>query len=363
MNREPAWPGLSVQDDLWRQALSVSLADQAGILDGVQVDFRHADLPPGKWEPPIGWHTWQGPLARFRQSVFPFVLPFEHAKGDDELAAAVFGPTELTKVIRIFAGEMVTVHHVDTVSIDDREFDDRDEQSMKYVYLKVRRHDGTEEIAPTPLLFLGCSNVREHAAYSRDIEPHLRDVLVYEKLASRIERNFEDFCDDGPILRLARHSDFAKMELDTAQQGLVQILGLLDEVLATSDGLMRRKLQAARVSVVQIASHAMQAGYNLARDEMSIAAKRAKGQGKGLAHRSRDKTPDNRLELAAAYWQSHPNAALTKVASWIVTQLAITNEDAPGESQVRSSIVSAHSRVGIIPKTSPSYSKYPGPAT
>jgi hypothetical protein len=173
----------------WYARSKVFKRDRFGIVDGVDIDFRHKSLNPGEWHPPPWddspdppldhpyiWFPWFGEFdpAALRRQALKFAtnelkiareeaperkLTSHQEIRDARLQAEKKQNEDIERYIAIntpeclvFEGDKIRVDRVEK-QIVGSEFDHEDDYEIRMAYLSVIRPDGTTDSIDTPIVY------------------------------------------------------------------------------------------------------------------------------------------------------------------------------------------------------------------
>lgn len=153
-----------------KDALSVARADREGVVDGVIVDFRHPDIPPGEWEAREFWHVGADTL---QHCGFIFPTELQTCLDPSNTDRRNLIPEKL-KLPRAYAGDKLTVEAV-IDQISDNNFDHRHDATIKVAQVVLTRVNGETVRPASPMNFFGVTQLRDGP---------MRDA--YDRIAARI---------------------------------------------------------------------------------------------------------------------------------------------------------------------------------
>lgn len=152
-----------------QSALAVARADRAGVVDGVEVDFRHPDLPEGQWEARPWWY-----VADDTGSHAGFLFPSEKI-ACEKVANQDEDARHKLKLPFALAGDRITIEAV-VPRITGGEFDHPHDATIRDAYLVLTRTTG-EQVRPSgPMSFYGVTQLRDGPSYD-----------AFDRLAERIQ--------------------------------------------------------------------------------------------------------------------------------------------------------------------------------
>jgi len=125
-------------------AAAIAGEQRHGFIDGVEVDFRHPDLPASDWEAAAWWYVWGVPPRNAG-----IIFPAEAELDLDALreAKGMMGAALVPVFAR--AGDRVSIINV-VPKIEDRRFDHPHDAQQRLAYLQIERPSG--EIVCPPAL-------------------------------------------------------------------------------------------------------------------------------------------------------------------------------------------------------------------
>lgn len=135
------------------EAAAIAARQRVGVVEGVNVDFRHPDLTE-EWEASPYWFQWGKPPHRAG-----LLFPGEHDVDERDLRALRRTPDSVP-IIRVYPGDSLTIDRVEARVID-RRFDHPHDKTVMLAHLRIRRASGEAERVPSPLGFFGASQVRD----------------------------------------------------------------------------------------------------------------------------------------------------------------------------------------------------------
>jgi hypothetical protein len=234
----------------WRgQAELAAILDgpRCGTADGVEFDFRHADLPSAE-----DWHSPTGAIP------FGVAFPWDRrAFDDDEVAVSawVTGGSRGWPVLNIFAGERVSIHRVKPLyrGAGMPPFVDEHDAYELWAYLRVAHADGSVTDAEQSIMFCARDAMSPHSLHDEPAEDDDYDGFIgdfrvsYEKVVRRIERLSRAKNDktSGEWLRFAARMrllvDEDREGIEAEVQGLPawDLLRLVDTATATGYALAK----------------------------------------------------------------------------------------------------------------------------
>lgn len=301
-----------------------------GVIDGVEVDFRHPELPAQDWEARPFWHVWGQPPAS-AGIIFPGEASYRVAelrklKSLDENVPAVFARP----------GDRLTIASV-VPKFADRRFDHLHDAQQRLACLVIKRPSG-ELVCPTePLTFYGTSQIRDGAL--RETFDHvLSRISAQAGVADLFERSPQDApgCDFTPFWSLS-FEDMALIAAQKAHRAYFNVRAALP-----SDDTADPKLSRAHLR--SLVNNAALAGFLLAKAEARTAEKAGAGTMKNQVLASAARTNTVWRDKANAIWKAHPDWRTHRVAKHV----AESDDDL---SSVQRAIK------GLAPPTSPSYKK------
>ena len=135
-------------------AAEIATTTHFGILDGVEVDFRHPLLPVTDWHASSFWHVWgDGPHQA------GVIFPSEAERGSIEDARQRKYIPDTFPTIIVNAGDKLTIADV-IINEDDRIFDHQHDKESRYAILQITRRDGSIEVLHKPMVFHGATRLR-----------------------------------------------------------------------------------------------------------------------------------------------------------------------------------------------------------
>lgn len=257
-----------------------------GELGGVNVDFRHTDLPEGWWARPF-WYVWGRP-PHSAGLIFPgeaehAVDELRKAKGDLDVAA-----------IFALAGDSLTVGRVEAVN--EAAFMCHPHDAKAYdAYLTLARANGEVLSDLGPLRFYGSTRIKGGA---------MREA--FDNAMARIGdlREHWGLAAFDPVPRWSDGADaVAHWHGSRAHQSYSNLFDGIDR----SDGHMTANLRS-------LANSAMLAGYALAVHEMRRAENAATSIETNRQRATQARTDTDRERCAKAVWTEKPRATVNAVA-------------------------------------------------
>lgn len=315
-----------------RIAVEIATTGRVGVLEGVHVDFTHADLPAAEWWARPWWHVWADG-EQHCGLIFP---------GEARVAAAGGERWERIKSqmqreqIHARVGDKVTVarvRHEREVTFLHHEHD----YSVRHAYLTLTRPDGSTINDIGPLAFYGNTRLIGHGSR----EAFDNAIARISTLApGGLRKEWSDLDRIEPW----KHGPL-DAALHYAGEAHDEMFELLDE-LSDDDTMGRLRLR-------ELANAAILAGFALAKYEAQRAdkwdaARRAASQKGGDVSRR-----DDWRDAAKEIWRQFPNYTKTKVANILVERF---NPSEPKAIEVRSMI-------RAIEKFAPPTSKSHNPET
>ena len=319
-----------------QQAVAVADASQAGIVDGVEVDFRHADLPPGEWVARPWWdvggdgEAWAGVL-------FP-----SEAKACEETNERDEWIERKLTLPRAHPGDRLTVESV-VDRIADRRFDHLHDATVKLAYLVLTRPDGSKVRPASPLAFYGKTQLRDgppRDAYDRLAERILAEQGNPDPHAFEIERRLRAFEAAGKPLNEHSLGERAALAIEEAERAWLDLVTdhLKDDLLGQA--ALRMALNSATLAAFFQAKHELRTAERLAQ-------RVAEGGDKA---RNKAKAKDNRFRYAQEIWSESPELSVPALARRVLERL-YWEDDVPmiAESSMQDSLRAAVRRGDVAP--------------
>ncbi|MCT2559247.1 hypothetical protein N0B51_09645 [Tsuneonella sp. YG55] len=344
MNDESERPRLAnrsvAQSEVAQQALAVARADRAGLVDGVEVDFRHPAITPGQWEARAFWH-----VAAIGPSSAGVLFPSE-ARAVEKVIDPDHDQLEALSLPRAEPGDRLAVESV-IDRISDRRFDHRHDATVKEARLILTRLNG-EQIRPEgALAFYGVTQLRDgpqRDAYDRLAErvlsengnPDPHNLDVRRKL-----RPWDELWRSPSDLTLSERAALAVEEAERAWLAL-------DREYLPADP--RAKLMLRRAM-----NGAVLAAFYQAKHESKPAEEKAQRVAEG-AHKARNqaKARDNRFRYANDIWRDEPHLTLNGLAIQVIEQLYNDGGELLAPSTMAESLERAIGRGDLtVPRQSP----------
>ena len=192
---------------------------RCGVIEGVEVDFRHPDLPADDWEARPFWYVW-GESPSHAGIIFPYeaaygVAELRKLKAIDDSVPAVFA----------LVGDKITVESV-VPKIEDRRFDHPHDAQQRLAYLRIERPSGEVRYPAGPLTFYGTSQIKNGAL--RETFDHIVTRIVRQPTG--IQRAYLD--EGGAKAKFAK----VKLPLGRVSGGAIR-LGPVCEQVTVCEGL------------------------------------------------------------------------------------------------------------------------------
>jgi len=311
-------------------AAEIATKTHYGILQGVEVDFRHASLPVDEWHASPWWDVW-GDGTDHAGVIFPD----EAAWGDIAEIKRRKGIDDTFPVIYVSAGDKISVEEV-LVHRDDRIFDHAHDSETRLAFLKITRRDGSTVVLNKPMMFHGATRLRNEGWR-----------LQFDNMLDRIKRHNgvesvfdypvygEPIPETGILLSEKRQALLAARD---AYESFFNILDALDKIDAPNVGQLKAGL---RNLANQSARAALLLGKVEAQRAEDIASNAVKGGKRmGLANANQ-----YWVDEAERLWNENPNWTLNRIAETI----------SHGEANDKRSIMKARGVVLACPRTSSSW--------
>lgn len=278
-------------------AAEIACGGRLGVLDGVEVDFRHPELPPEDWEARPFWHVWGSPPSNAG-----ILFPGEASHAPEAQLREFKGGLSIP-LIAVAAGDRISIESVIT-EIADRRFDHPHDAQKRLALLRIEKASGEVVHPPGPLMFYGTTQIRRGA--TRESFDHiLGRICRHAGTETLYERGLNgyykgtDFDWDMPLEQIARH--FAA----DAHDAFFDLQSRFPE--GDLGGAHLRNL----------ANSAALAGFLLGKIE---ARKSEQVAGSVMANRDRATEKVTRVDWLAkakAIWAEHPDWRRTRVAHMI----------------------------------------------
>lgn len=316
--------GPVAKGEVARRAALVADASTAAVVDGVNVDFQHAELPPGEWAARPFWYVWGYPPTNAG-----VIFPSEAKFGLDELRRSKGMDNEdgILKAILVNEGDGLSVERVECES-EDRRFDHPHDIERRLAYLQITRADGVVEKLDKPLAFFGVSEIRNGA---------LRQS--FDNIAARAEyilgRDISNEWATGTVRFWDQPFDQAASQLlSKARCEYADLAAVLDDI--------------SSAKLLSIINAAALGGFLLAKHELREAERIADGTRTGLDRSHAARRDGEVLETARAIWK--------KNRSWTANRVA---RDLLKIRPEREQTSLARSIMHLAPITSPSHPDHP----
>lgn len=313
-------------------ATEIATKTHFGILEGVEVDFRHPSLPVDEWHAAPWWHVW-GDGAQHAGVLFPE----EAAWGDvAEIRRRKHIPDSFP-VINVSAGDRISIENV-LLHQDDRIFDHAHDKETRWAILMITRSDGSTELLHKPMLFHGATRLRNEG-WRLQFDNMLDRIKRYNGVGSVWE--YPDY--NEPIPEQGLPVSVERQALLAARHAYESYFALsdaLEKIDAPNVGQMRAALRS-------LANHSVRSALLLARVEAQKADKIASNSVNG----------GKRLGLANAnqYWVDEAERLWSDNPEWTLNKMAATIS--LGDANDKRSIMKARGVVLACPETSPSWEK------
>lgn len=279
-------------------ATAIAGEQRVGVLDGVEVDFTHPELPAGEWEA-LPWWNVAGPPPNNAGILFPSEAA--HRLSDDW--REVKGSWADFPFVEVRAGDKITVESV-LVKLEGGGFDHPHDRQVRLASLKVERPNGEVLRPDGPLGFYGTGRILQHG--SREAFDHIVDRVLshagVEDFPPPIPDEVHVSLWSRPLEEIAlfftqeAHRSFFKLNDTLPPDG--------------AGGLQRAHLRS-------LANAAALSGFLLAKLEARKPESAARGvmanRAKGTDAVRRDDWPDK----ASAIWAAHPEYRRTTVAKLV----------------------------------------------
>jgi hypothetical protein len=303
-------------------AAAIGGEQRHGFIDGVEVDFRHPELPL-EWVAAPFWHVWAD-----GRSHAGLIFPEEAVFPLDELRDLKGLPDDFP-AIYVREGDRLSIASV-VVSINDPRFDHPHDYQEREARLKIERASGEVEFLEKGLTFLGAMRVRNGATrHSFDnIAARICSHAGKDDLEPR-EGSASGHYWEMPLEQIALDSAWM------AREAYQQLLRVLPE-----DGAPGAKLERAYLR--KVINRAALAGFLLGKVEARKPEKMAGSSLINLELAQQARVNQPRRDAAEAAWKKHPTWRSYRIAKLI----ALPGEDVGGVSK---------SIKHLAPPTSPSF--------
>lgn len=256
-------------------AAEIATDKRQGILQGVDVDFRHPDLPEGWWARPF-WYVWGLPPASagliFPDEATHTLDELRKAKGDMADAAPVYARE----------GDRLTVSRVEVVN--EARFMCHPHDALAYdAFLTLTRTSGETLSDIGPVRFHGSTRLRGGASREA-FDNAMRRIADLQGYWVLPELEPVPRWDDGPDTVARWHGSVAHRCYSNLLEGIDR-----------SDGRMRASLNS-------LSNSAMMAGYALAVHEMRKAEHDAAVRESNRQRATMARTDSDREVCAKAIW-------------------------------------------------------------
>lgn len=272
-----------------------------GYVEGVEVDFRHPDLPPSEWEPRIGWHAWfDSPDSAgviFPSEAKTPLREFREQRGVDAEFAAVY----------VRAGDRLCIDRV-VSEVAEARLDHSHDREQRCAYLQIARKSGEVEKLVKPMTFYGTTQIREGAP--RHAFDHMIERLCRSSGLGRVEDFSEEkrrlgFSEyplwDNALEVIALHAAYH------AHQALFYLMDMLPENGSPHD-------RGERLTLQMIANYTALAAFLLAKSEMQKHEAIALATLSNLERGTLKITRADWREKAKIIWRDNPRRTVNAVA-------------------------------------------------
>ena len=309
------------------RAAAIGAEERHGLIDGVEVDFRHPDLPASDWWADPSWWVWG-----YQRCGVVFPTDAERAREDRE--AARQEGIEVPPAHFLGDGDKITVASV-VHKIGDRRFDHPHDAQIKLAYVRLHRANGEVIDLENPIPFYGRTRILQHGTRE-----------AFDQIAQRI-------CDRLGVDDLPRWGISSTPAGDVWEQPLDHLAGIFarDAERAFNnllphlpdDGAPDAKLE--RANLRKLINKAALAGFLLAKAEARAAEHVARGVWKNLELAQDARLRTDLIAAAQEVWGKHPTWTKNRVAEAI-----------RGDASLRSAIRTIER---VVPVTSPSHPSHP----
>lgn len=186
----------------------ISHITRHGIVDGVEFDLRHDELDPRQWGMSIvadeGKYRVMGDGQPFIW--FPWYGVFDKDALKKELIEGVSPPTskrqlarelkEFTPEIFVFAGDKITIDHVEILQLDDP-FKHQHDAEVRLAFLKVVHSDGRTVKLKTPIRLLGHTAFQLRGSHSNILGKITARIFEHHGIGSLDDPKVRSIVDDG----------------------------------------------------------------------------------------------------------------------------------------------------------------------
>jgi hypothetical protein len=303
-------------------AAKIGGALRHGVLDGVEVDFRHPDLPVDQWEAAPYWYIGYGQTPSHAGVIFP------NGQITTRDIAEILGDQKGTQ---LFPGDRLSIREV-VQEVSDRRFDHLHDSQVRRAYLRITRCTGEVIDLDRPLTFWGVNRIREGA--TREAFDHVVGRIC--ELAGKDDLEPARVGSGNPWSWPLEEQAFAFAY--QARSAYEALLPLLPE-----DGTEDCRPHRAHLRVV--INNAALAGFLLAKAEVRQAEKAAAGIWNNLKQAQEARLRTDLIDAATQVWAEHPTWTKNRVA-----------EAVRGSAKLRGVITTIER---VVPRTSPSHPDHP----
>ena len=311
-------------------AAEIATKTHYGILDGVEVDFRHPLLPVHDWHASSFFYVWGDGLQQAG-----VIFPSEAAHCSIAAARSKKGIPDNFPTIFVNVGDRLTVADV-VIYQEDRIFDHPHDKESRHAILQVTRRDGSVELLDKPMMFRGSTQLR-HGPWRLQFDNVIDRIKHYvgEDNLSGVTQYSIPVPPEGRSLTAEEQAYFAAYSAHKSYFDLYDAIEALD---------VPNKV-AMQASLQRLANSAAMASFLLGKVEArradQIASKTVKsGKRVGLSNANQ-----YWVEEAERLWKENPQWTLNKIAETISL----------GDANDKRSIMKARGVVLACPKTSSSW--------
>ena len=281
-----------------REGDLVTRAGEAGLVEGVHVDFQHDGLPSGEWEARPWWVVWGAPPDS-AGLIFPYEAKFDLDQYRRWVPAVADSPA-----LYVRPGDRILIESVEDGKLGGP-YDHPHDLTCKMVRLLLVREDGEEVRPPSPLAFYGTTQLR-------DAPP----VEAYDRLAERVlaANNYPCRIEKLPGSRFAIKTNPQSIP-DLGERALLCV-GDVEEALAELvPTLDPRQLELVRRAV----SGASLAGFSQGKFELRKAEEQAAGSARGREHGPKALRNDVWWDFASSAWGAEPQRSTYSIKEELIT--------------------------------------------
>lgn len=323
---------MAAEDASAKIAAEIATHSHYGILEGVEIDFRHPLLPLGEWHTDPCWHVWgDGPQQA------GVIFPLEAINGGVDDMRSARGICDTFPTIFVRPGDKIKIHTV-FILIEDHVFEHLHDKQRKLAYLQITRQDNSIEFLDKPMTFYGATKL-QNGPWRLQFD-NVIDRIKQHANQNDLSGMSGSFTPIPPEGRPATTEEQAYFAAQAAHRSYFELYDAINE-------LKNSKKAAMLASLNRLANSAAMAALLLSKIEALRAnelASKTIQTGRKLGEANA-----NQYWVAEAerLWTENPSLTLNRVAKLI----------SHGDENDKRSIMKSRGVNKACPKSSPSWEK------